>query len=538
MQSAADRDAGILIDPQEGLYEVLLVDDECLELELLKDNVPWDQYGFSVCGCARNGREALSQVEVLHPDVVITDIKMPVMDGVALSNALFEEHPNIVIVFLTGYNQFEYIKNAFRVNASDFLIKPLDLAEMPPLLSKVRESCKNRSADLKRNNGEAALSASLKQIILSNDTGLILETQKMLNKRLAISSCREQTTSFYCALILLGEYAYLSECGIEGGECIKKIRETVFNIAAIPGFISIELGVDRFAIISIRPFSKALIENLGNEFHSWTTACSTDDAYKVSDFFSAFQALSQYCHQSLLCSGPGKILFLPSECDTVSALPKVSKCPEFNDLLHSMQQGNRKDAAEWLSAYYGFVSQSAEISSLARYSVALLDELYAGLPLRTDSTIPSMETKDHIMKKILQIQSPVVVASVTERLVSQMITGISQINCDPTQSIMKKICEYIEANYSEQLTVERIASAFNFSANYLSVIFKKATGKTVLEYITDTRLQKSIYLLQETNRRIAQIAQDVGYTTPSYYCSLFAKKYGVTPNQFRSRLIQ
>lgn len=118
------------------MYRILLVDDEYLELQLLLEHIDWAAYGFEVCATALNGAEALRLLAAQQPDVVITDIKMPVMDGIELSARLHSEYPDISIVFLTGYDQHDYLKSAITVDAVDFLLKPINLAEVPGTFGK------------------------------------------------------------------------------------------------------------------------------------------------------------------------------------------------------------------------------------------------------------------------------------------------------------------------------------------------------------------------------------------------------------------
>ena len=123
------------------MYNVLLVDDEYLELELLEKHVPWGELGFKVIDTAKNGREALDVFERLSPDILITDVKMPFVDGIALANKVYQSYPETRIIFLSGYNQFDYLKAAFHVEAVDYLLKPVDLEELQALMSVVKNKC-------------------------------------------------------------------------------------------------------------------------------------------------------------------------------------------------------------------------------------------------------------------------------------------------------------------------------------------------------------------------------------------------------------
>ena len=132
------------------MYRILLVDDEWLELDTLEKYIPWEEMGFQVAGTAENGKEALQLLERLEgseneeendrklPDVVLTDVKMPVMDGLAFSKILHDRYPDIQIVFLSGYNDFEYVRSVLAVEACGYILKPLNTEELKGTMEKVR----------------------------------------------------------------------------------------------------------------------------------------------------------------------------------------------------------------------------------------------------------------------------------------------------------------------------------------------------------------------------------------------------------------
>ena len=134
------------------MYRILLVDDEWLELDTLKNYIPWTDMGFQVAGTAENGKAALRLLEELDlqlgdgtdgrhlPDVVLTDVKMPVMDGLVFSRTVHERYPDMQIVFLSGYNDFEYVRSALSVEACGYILKPLDLEELKKTMEKDRKS--------------------------------------------------------------------------------------------------------------------------------------------------------------------------------------------------------------------------------------------------------------------------------------------------------------------------------------------------------------------------------------------------------------
>ncbi|MCL6459193.1 MAG: response regulator, partial [Gorillibacterium sp.] len=123
------------------MYSILLVDDEAIELETIEHYVPWDKIGITVVGTARNGKEALSKLSELKPDIILTDVRMPIMDGLEFGRRAKQIDKNVKIIYLSGHNEFQYIKAALNIEATGYLLKPIDMEELLALLEKVKKKC-------------------------------------------------------------------------------------------------------------------------------------------------------------------------------------------------------------------------------------------------------------------------------------------------------------------------------------------------------------------------------------------------------------
>jgi YesN/AraC family two-component response regulator len=146
------------------MYSILLVDDERIELETLAENVPWKSMGIKVVGTAKNGREALELTQRLDPDIILTDIRMPIMDGLEFSRRAKQLSKRVIIVFLSGHDEFHYIKAALAVEASGYLLKPIDLDELMKLMEKVKQKCED--ANLAARSDEMAIEKLLRLLLI------------------------------------------------------------------------------------------------------------------------------------------------------------------------------------------------------------------------------------------------------------------------------------------------------------------------------------------------------------------------------------
>ena len=159
----------------EKVLKVLLVDDEALVREGLKTIIPWEEYGFSICGTAQDGREGLQKIRELKPDVAVVDIRMPLMDGLELSRIVREEQPGVRIVLLTGYSEFEYARSALRAGVKCYLLKPVEEEELIKELRSIRQELERESGQERSRQESRSLlfNRLLQELFHRPDGGLV-----------------------------------------------------------------------------------------------------------------------------------------------------------------------------------------------------------------------------------------------------------------------------------------------------------------------------------------------------------------------------
>ena len=505
------------------MLNVLLVDDEYLELDLLQDNVDWASCGYRVCGTAKNGKDAIAAIAECNPDVVFTDIKMPVMDGVALSHYLHRHHPNISIVFLSGYDQFDYLKNALSVNAVDYLLKPIDLEEIPPLLARISKIHDKLMVD------KAVAKNRMVQIFQQFDANRPFDPAFLEQTVRVAFDVHDSALELSLVLASVSEDAYLRELGEDGIVCIQNCHDRIHAAASTIHAITIPLQRNSICLLStIHPQDPCFQDAFSHQL-PWLDVCVWYESVQAGQLLATLTALQQTQAQAQQHLGPGYVCTAP-QVFSETLLPEK---PEFSQLLHFLHHNDSQAMHNWLSEYFHCLpSTSSEYHVLA---VQLTDILYQEVAELSELSLQPIFSKSHLLGMLLKANSRITLQLIFEEFLSHLLEYVQNQTANPIQLSVKKITEYIDEFYYEQLSIDEIACKFGFSANYLSTIFKKHLGCTVLEYITDRRLTQAAYFLENTPRRITQISQDVGYRNPSYFCSLFAKKYGITPKQFRGR---
>lgn len=513
------------------MYKVCLVDDEKLELNLLKNYVNWKRLGVNEVFAACNGQQALELVRAHNPDIIFTDIRMPVMDGIELAWQLRKlekergipaEHA-VRIIFLTGYDDMELIRKAFHLAASDYILKPFLVEDIEKAAGAVIESLNKKSASPRPVRDERLLDS-----IFRDDS----PPQAALIERFCrMKNIREETFLFKTA-------------GIYGREKNRIDRE--FFKAFPEVFYYIELQ----DLIMLLLESDTDIEETSGRIALWLKqreaglavvwkkeAAGLSDARRIREQFA--QAADEVFYQDEKKSLP------------LNSLPSAGKKREFSeeeyrqlrqlrrDIISFLSHGNRDDAVGKLKEYYEACSRGcAEIfrDNAVCLCYQINEELVAEnqdlLRCRPDLSALSKT----VSRQIKEGGSALRIVQYIESYVEGLLEWFCSMKEDMNYRVVAFVEDYIEKHYMEPVSVEEMAEKIGLSPGYVRSIFKSGRGMTVKAYLTEYRLEKACGLLKNTSSGVGQIGQQVGYDNVSYFCAIFQKRYGKTPSEWRRGL--
>lgn len=520
------------------MYSVVLVDDEYLELELLERQVQWESLGFTVVAAAKNGREGLEMVERFRPDVLITDVKMPFMDGIALAQQVYKYYPETRIIFLSGYNQFEYLKAAFHVEAVDYLLKPVDIDELHTLMRVVKSKC-DAENQKKSNDITIAIEQVREILVLNSEDNWNKKADEFRQLFNVFFSTEKQNTDYCIALVTVDEISYITKyqdtCIFTINDFRMLFSELVEKLNAI--FITVKEGV--YLLISyLQPWEVIHDWKKRNEdVQEYITICFLEKPVHVSRIQSEYSRLCQLRDWHVHHIGTGHIKSA-DEIEQViaykkSAAVRMAGTLDRGLLLQFMQRGESAGISEWLAAFFNVEVEG----NIYNRTFELLDYIYTVFVSPNKALVNYMEDKPKLFRHLTHIESISLLQDVTQTQILKLVNEtVNKAEADPCQNIINSVQRYVEAHYHEQFTVEGLGEYLNYSPNYIRSIFKKYTGETLLEYITNLRMERATQMLQNTIERIRNISLGVGYSNPSYFCSQFFKRYGITPQQYRSRI--
>ena len=478
------------------MYSVLLVEDEKIELDTLKNYVNWDKLGIERVYTARGGRSALACVAECEPDIIITDIQMPGMSGTELAKLVREEGHACKIVFLTGYEKFEYARAAIQVQAEDYLMKPFNVEEVEQLVEKILNKIKREQL------GKEAEQLAVGRVIEQICAGQAHAVDAVFQERIQSMTFRS-----------------LVFCGTAPEQ-----RQAIFNMPeVIHSFLMESL------YIVLLPSSVPVHDMVSRLLEKW----DRDIRVAVSTQSVGVDGLRNQCLQLLRCQdalffGTPRMIMTAEDAPPPIMEP-LPEHPSKQDsmLAYAVLDGNEAQAVKHLRAIlrtYQTGKKSECLQGVDRLYRYLREHLIKSGHANLE-TLPS-EFETELMHSQTYIQ--------LENMFTEYVRTCCRMYAQgPDSQLVSWVKRYVSEHYAEACSVEELAEGVNLSPNYLRKKFKEAAGQTILEYLTQVRLNKAAQLLRTSELKVKEVSVRVGYDNISYFTQLFSKRFGVTPNEYK-----
>lgn len=534
------------------MLKVFLVEDEFVFREGLKNNIPWEQYGYEFVGEASDGEMALPLIRAAKPDVLITDIKMPFMDGLSLSKIVSSEFPKIKIVIISGYDDFEYARQAIEVGAIQYLLKPITKMALRKTLLEMKEKIEQESeqSDWQQRFGN--------EMHEYEQFARRRFFEKLLQAEMSVKDIYEEAsrlsleiTAESYNLIFFSIRPRVSEGAPgEADWFMAEQDKALYYILRHPQYILFSWNVNCWGIlvksesIHMEEVTDRCVNHIRQvcspqeERLEWFVAISSP-IERLSMMHECYQKVNHYMAYRFIVPGMHILTentlsdyLLGQEEKKIGHVDPASVDPEI--IRDFLRKGNFMEIHDFAASYLkGF--QDALRSKMfldyiilsMRYTVtAYLDALgiaqesYQGrLEKYLDSTGLNAETIEDYFIFLLEL------ALELRDQKSDLQSG----------RILRKAQEYIDVNFSnESLSLNEVAKEVGVSSNYLSAIFSQNMQKTFIEYVTGRRMERAKHLLNTTDRSSGDIAAEVGYKDPHYFSFVFKKTQGLSPREYRT----
>ncbi|MDC7294737.1 response regulator [Butyrivibrio sp. DSM 10294] len=533
------------------MLKVFLAEDEFVIREGIKNNINWGEHGYEFCGEAGDGELAFSMIQKLQPDILITDIRMPFMDGLALSRMVKAEFPGIEIILLTGYEDFEYAKEAIRIGVASYLSKPISgrnlLTEIDHVADKIIEKRKEKEAAL-RYEQDMKEKAQLDKQEFFKDlvTGgrpltYILDRAKKLS--INILALRYN-------IVLVKIWSTRHDAGEYSGSVVK-VEEKIDEIAARYNALVFDLNLEGKAILFRADSEEELSGNISSALSEMKEAFAKykhiryyggvgQSAERLTDIPAVFNWASRaFAHQYL--SSDSDFLYGSEEKldfgkDNVILSEVDPKHIDRRLIREFLRRGDESETEFFMAEFFGGMGKNAMKSTMLRQYIAM--DVYFCVAEFAESELKLSRSEiDASIPTAELMADEKTTCDYLINIVNKAIDLRKKTAAGSYRDVVNQVIEYIEEHYAEdELSLNQLAAVVNFSPNHLSAVFRQETGQPFIKYLTDFRMEKAKELLLSTSKRSNEVGLLVGYKDPHYFSFLFKKTQGVTTTQYRGAM--
>ena len=531
------------------MLKVFLAEDEFIIREGIKNNIDWQAHGYEFCGEASDGELAFPLIQKTRPDILITDIKMPFVDGLALSRLVKKELPETEIIILSGYEEFDYAKEAIQIGVARYLLKPINGETLLQEIDSVAEIIlgKQKEKEIREKYQKEMEENSLRdqmdlfQHLVTGDCSMeeLLSVADKLDLKimapwysivlLKIQSMKHDYEEYSGSIVVVDEriaklaepeHVLIFDRALEGRaflfkadseeellayqkEYLGDVKEVLSGYANLRYFGGIGTPVNRLREIP------ASFEDASHAFaHRYLVAesCILDSSLLMQE-----GAVEQ---EDFRISAVN-----PEQIDR-------AKMQEF------LRTGDLDEVIYFVDEFFGKLDGGAMKSRIFRQYITMdayfsIADFLKGLGLQKDE-IEAPDQDSSILQDEKSAMDYIV------RIMEKALVLREKKASSRYEDVVSEVIHYIEDNYAqEELSLNLLASHVNFSPNHLSMIFSQQTGQTLIRYLTDYRMNRAKELLRCSSKKSSVISMEVGYKDPHYFSYLFKKTQGMTPTQYR-----
>lgn len=503
--------------------KVLVVEDEILLLRNIRKKILAVSADFRVIGEAFNGREALDIIEQEKPDIVFTDIRMPIMDGLELSKILNEKYPDIYTIIITGYDDFNYARTAISYRVYDYLLKPVKADELSGLLNALKEKIRRQLRTELYSVFEQALSKT--------------PSPETIQKYAAAES-----RSLSCSLVCFGNLHTHSYAAIENTSWQKSYEtiswESLLSSAPFPitdfwvfpqQFRNILLVLTENPDTDTRTAGTFLYSRLTDLFPD---ICITLVCSNSSISFSRLHAerillrrklfSSLVIGQTALLTPADPAAGLPPSILPASVVNHLSSLIEANNSV-GFEETVRQMFRDWIE--HSYPQQWIEKSLLQLFNI-LQRSLYF-----SDKDYEQMHSS-----VFYSIETSISLSDAVNPVISEFLHWISLNKSVPTEieAVIEEMDSYIRFHYKESINISELAEKYHFNHSYLTRVFKKQKGQSPLKLINELRIHDAEKLLLTTSLSVREISEMLGFADQHYFSRIFKDFTGMTPKEYRT----
>lgn len=536
------------------MLKIFLVEDESIVREGLRDNIPWQQYGYKFVGEASDGEMALPMIQKTQPDVLLTDIKMPFMDGLSLSRIVHQEFPDMKIIIISGYDDFEYARQAISVGVEQYLLKPITRASLQKVLTELKVKIESEQEQKNYQEKFQNETREYEQFSRTNFFMKVFEGRmpvQEIYEEAAKLSLRLNAPCYNLMMFSLLEKREGANAGFESEEFARKREELLHYFVRYPEFIVFRWNINTYGVLmqgsaaQMQEMADRCLENVERicqpveDIFDWYAAVG-EPVERLSMLAECYSNVNHYFAYRFLV--PNEHIFTREVTDSYMPREEGGKIGDIDcskvdqELIKDfLLKGSRDEIADFVDSYLLSIQEALKSRLFQNYLVFHIHFV----------TMSYVEEIGCDKKEFLELlgEEQIQEVNLTLEELSPYIQNIlekamelrDRESDNQSKKVLKKALEYIEENYAqESLSLNTVSGAVNVSPGYFSAIFSQAMETTFIEYVTQKRMEKAKKLLRQTEKHSGEIALEVGYKDPHYFSFVFKKTQGCTPREYRS----
>lgn len=533
------------------MYKVLLVDDEIMIREAISESIDWNGLGFELIGSCANGKKAVEKMSEEVPDLILTDICMPFMDGLELSKYVFENHPQIKVAIISGYDHFDYAKKAIQYQVMEYILKPVTAEELSRTLISIKERLQKEEKEI----------AHIDQIKTAYEKSKPVLKERFLNQLIRGGSIyrdlKERMNSY--GIRLMGDtYAVariLCRSSFAFSGKYPEIRDeivlfAIYNVVA-------EMMQEEHNCVAFQDAEDVVVLLVSDESSYQVERRMVSLYGRIREF-----VVSELRIETIMSAGKcvTDLQDLHQSYENAKTMYQYGFLFDAHEILFGRFLEDKKadveiDISNWTERIITAVKQADHelIYSVVRNFMETFRDNYVkksnvityiqSLVLKLVRVIGSGMGNSRIEERekafLLELQNFQKLHELEAELIRfcEELTTLNECQKEVLQkNPAEKALEYIEQNYSNwEISLNSVCHYMAMSTSYFSTMFKNHTGETFIEALTKKRMEKAKELLESTNLKAYEIAEEVGYNDPHYFGSTFKKCTGMTPTEYAKK---
>lgn len=531
------------------MYKLLIVDDDQVIRRGICNILDWKTYGFEIIGDCGDGELALKIMENNMPDILISDIRMPFMDGLQLAEAVYQRYPRVKVILLTAYEDFSYAKNAIKFKVFDYLVKPLDMSELLQVVQaaadeiKTNERNKNRISDSQH--------ALLQQFFSKLNEGII--DQDLVATRAAELGLSTDFQNLLSTNIQIDDYEKFVEGQNRVGECLKYgivnvCKEIALNNAADIQLFAYYLDSDQIYITwldqnlardlfektvyrDLVTLSRLIYKNL-----NVTLTIGIGNVYNcLFDVRNSFRQ-AEYAIEFRHILGKNRLINYNEI--TIPDL-RVNNLQQWDkELINKTILGQEEEALKILRSLEDQLKkQFASLESIHFLAVEIVILLFDEMRNWKNEFTDMPEMKDYywLIDHVSKGQTIEEIFGTLRELLSRVCNCADSGHNTTKRILVKTAQKYIQEHYtSSDLSLDEVSDQVHVSPTYFSLVFKQVMHINFSEYLLDVRMAEAKLLLEKSDLKLYEIAERVGYNNSNYFSTSFKKYTGISPTEYKN----